>query len=258
VFRQCFIALTVSLVVCGSVRVEARNDQDDITSTITRFKTATEANPNNPVTRKGLGNAYLMAGKLEEAMEQFRQTIKLKSDDGEAYIGLARAQMRRNKMKDAAQTLRDGIKMGQVYSRLDQSDNSIAEFKQSIKLDGSNAVAHRDLGASLGMKGDIPGELAEEKKALELKPDDADALYYIGNAYAMQGDVPNAAKSLEKCVRLDPKNGDALKLLAGVKAADHKFPEAIKLAEDACKLNPDDKDAKLTLSKIKDAAEGKK
>jgi tetratricopeptide (TPR) repeat protein len=267
-FKRAAISclLGAAALTFGNDRCFAESEKDDINATIVRYKAGVEANPSNPKLRKGLGNAYLTAGDLDNAIDQFKQAAKLKPDDIESFVGMARAQMRRGLYKESAASLRSGLrvqpndadahyKLGQVLTRLSNNpDDAMHEFQQTIKLDPQHSGAHRDLGMLKGLAHDVDGQIAEEKKALELKPDDADSLYYLGNAYAMKNERKDAAKCLQRCVEIDSKNVDAFQLLSGINAADGNFPQAIKYAETACTLDPINKGAKLTLEKVKAAA----
>jgi Flp pilus assembly protein TadD len=58
---------------------------------IAAFKEVAEDMPDDPVVRFGLAGAYLDAGQAENAVSEYRETIRLKPDYSAAYRGLGRA-----------------------------------------------------------------------------------------------------------------------------------------------------------------------
>ncbi len=146
------------------------------------------------------------------------------------------------------------LKYGQMLTRLDKMDQALDQFRQAIKLNASDAIAHRDYGACLGLKKDYAGEIAEEEKAIGLKSDDGDSYYYLGSAYSLLGKRTEAQTNLLRCVELDKKNADAYSILSGIACANDQFKEAIKYAETAANLEPGNTQYATALRKIKEAS----
>jgi Flp pilus assembly protein TadD len=49
-------------------------------------------------------------------------------------------------------------------------DGAIAEYREALRLNSSNPLAHYDLGVALEKKGDLAGALQEYRAAYELNP----------------------------------------------------------------------------------------
>src|SRR5438132_13683950 len=98
--NKCFAiaagALLLASTLAGDpIHAATKQDQEDISATILRYKSAIQVNPKNPDTRCKLAEAYLAGGQIDSAMEQFRKTIDLDPMTSAAYIGLARTQIKK-------------------------------------------------------------------------------------------------------------------------------------------------------------------
>ena len=79
-----------------------------------------------------------------------------------------------------------------------------------MRLNPENDVAHYNLGAALGKKGDWGGEITEEHEALRLNPKNELALdnlviAHIGRGLALEkkGDLDGAIAEYRKALRLN-------------------------------------------------------
>ena len=75
---------------------------------IAAFKEVAQDMPDDPVVRFGLAGAYLDAGQAENAVSEYRETIRLKPDYSAAYRGLGRALERAGRIDDAVAAYTQG------------------------------------------------------------------------------------------------------------------------------------------------------
>ena len=80
-----------------------------------------------------MGYALLSQGKLDEAIAEYRQAIRLKPDDAEAHNNLGTI----------------------LCDRKHDYEGAIAEFREAIRLKPDDAEAHHDLGAALTGQGKL-------------------------------------------------------------------------------------------------------
>src|SRR2546423_4618206 len=76
---------------------------------IAQFKEVADEMPNDPEVRFGLAGAYLAAGQAEHAVDEYRETIRLKPDYSAAYRGLGRALERTGRIADAVAAYTQGL-----------------------------------------------------------------------------------------------------------------------------------------------------
>ena len=75
---------------------------------IAEFKEVAGEMPDDPVVRFGLAGAYLDAGQPENAVEEYRETIRLKPDYSAAHRGLGRALERAGRIPEAIAAYQQG------------------------------------------------------------------------------------------------------------------------------------------------------
>jgi tetratricopeptide (TPR) repeat protein len=109
------------------------------------------------------------AGKYEEAIEAYKQTIKLKPDFVDAYIHL-----------------------GSAYGALDRHEEEIEAYKQLLRINPDDAKVYNQLGSAYGKSGKYEQAIGAYKQAIKLKPGFADAHYNLGVAYLQLEDTSSA------------------------------------------------------------------
>ena len=76
---------------------------------IAAFKEVAEEMPDDPEVRFGLAGAYLDAGQAENAVDEYRETIRLKPDYSAAHRGLGRALERAGRAEEAKAAYQQGL-----------------------------------------------------------------------------------------------------------------------------------------------------
>ena len=78
---------------------------------IAAFKEVAEEMPDDPEVRFGLAGAYLAAEQAENAVVEYRETIRLKPDYSAAYRGLGRALERAGQIAEARAVFAQGLEV---------------------------------------------------------------------------------------------------------------------------------------------------
>jgi len=160
----------------------------------------------------------LDSSRHSEAIEHYKRSIELNSNDPEAHNNL-------------------GILLGQNYeTRL----NSIHEFEEAIRLRPDYAEAHNDLAAILSQDpSQIENAISHYRYALKAKPDLAQAHNNLANLLKKQGLYSEAFTHYEQALKLNPRYAEAENNLANmlVQQGGHD-EEAISHYKSAAKLAP--------------------
>jgi serine/threonine-protein kinase len=180
------------------------------------YREAVRLNPDQAVSHLNLGFLLDSQGKPGEAIPEFREAIRLKHDEGKARRGL-----------------------GVALTNQGQLAEAIAEFHESIRIRPNNATVHLDLGGALSRQGKTDEAIAEYREAIRLKPDDADAHNNLGNALVSQGKLDEAVAALREAIRLEPDWALAHSNLGNALQAKGKFDEAVAECREAIRLKPD-------------------
>ena len=144
-------------------------------------------------------------GKLDEAVAQYREAMRLKSDDAEAHYNLGNA-------------LRDHGK----------HDEAIAEYREAIRLKPNDADAHNSLGYTLSDQGKHDEAADEFRAAIRLKPDYAEVHYNLGNTLRDQGKPAEAADEYHAAIRTKPDYAEAHCNLGLILHRSDQYAEAIE------------------------------
>lgn len=168
------------------------------------------------VTYFSVGTALNDQGRYEEAAEQLKKSLELKTDFVQAYINLATTHMKLNRW-DAAATY----------------------LQQALEIQSNNPVALQNL-ATVRIEQKRYDE-AEEilKQTLEIDPYMTQSLCSMSRLLMRQGNRQAAIQMLQKAVRIDQQSAEAHAELAMAWMADRDFQSAADSFESAYQLNPD-------------------
>jgi tetratricopeptide (TPR) repeat protein len=99
-----------------------------------------------------LGNTLLSQGRFDEAIDQYREALRLKPNLAEAYANLGVALKNQGKLEDA-----------------------LAQYNRALELDPELADVHNNAGVVLFRLGRKEEAIRSFRRALELRPDFPDA-----------------------------------------------------------------------------------
>src|SRR5437762_3278054 len=106
------------------------------------------------------GSELAGQGKLDEAIREFREAIRLNPEYAEAHYDLGAALFE----------LDNGV------------DEALVEFREALRINPGDAETHNTFGLALLEAGNVDEALHEYREALRLNPQYAEARYNLGNA----------------------------------------------------------------------------
>jgi spermidine synthase/Tfp pilus assembly protein PilF len=148
--------------------------------------------------RNARGAALATDGRLDEAIEEFRNVLRLDPDSAETHWNLGRALASRGQIPAAVAELRRSVELdpnqgpphydlASTLLDLDQVDGAIDEFRAAIRLMPKAVEAHNNLGIALGRKGRLEEAANEFQEALKLNPNYAEAQHNLASALQAAG-----------------------------------------------------------------------
>jgi tetratricopeptide (TPR) repeat protein len=159
-----------------------------------------------------LGISFYQLGKYSEAKAPLERAVTANPDDNNAELFLARALIRLEDHRNAAEHLQNLARrepdnqevwylLGKVYMHL--SEQSLAKMNA---IDPNSVLAHEMSGEIMASMKNYDGAVVEFKKAVEMAPQQAGTHYELANAYWNLGDWDAASTEFQAELANDPHN----------------------------------------------------
>jgi Flp pilus assembly protein TadD len=161
-------------------------DQRELRKNVDYATMKVRRNPTDPASHNLLGGRYLQSGRVDEALKEFHETLRLDPNHPEAHYNL-----------------------GQALRTLGRSSEALAEFRTAARLAPRNDQVLVNLGNALQDGGDVEEAIGYYRRALTLNPDFAGAHNNLGTALASQGRLEEAIAEFRRALEDDPENRDA-------------------------------------------------
>jgi len=171
--------------------------------------------PNAPSTHYNLGVAYGKLGRYQEAIDEYKQTIKIKPDYAEAHYDLGTVYYGLGRYQDAIESYKQAIKikpdlvevhynLGVAYGRIGRYQDAVESFKQVVRIKPDYAKAHDNLGVAYGELGRYQDAIEAYKQAIRIKPDSTQAHYNLGVNYYKLGRYQDAVEACKQAIQIKP------------------------------------------------------
>ena len=208
------ISLT-TLGICTHRQVSFWNNS------FTLFSHAIEVTQNNYIAHNNLGVAYDSIGRYQDAVEAYKQTIKIRPDFAEAHSNLGAVYGKVGRWEDAIESCKQAIRiqsdfaeahsnLGFAYGNLGRYQDAIEAYKQAIRINPDYAEAHCNLGAAYGKLGRWQEGIESCKQAIRIKPDFVLAHYNLGVTYLVAGNKGLALEEYKILKTLDAEKANEL------------------------------------------------
>jgi tetratricopeptide (TPR) repeat protein len=138
-------------------------------------------NPGASMPRLNLGLLLQQAGRLDEAIAEYRHALAAHPDEADLHDNL-----------------------GVALAAQGHLDEAIGHWRRALALAPARAGTHGNLGNALAQQGDLGGAVAAYEAALRIEPTHADASNNLGNVLAMLGRADDAIARYQAALRYDP------------------------------------------------------
>src|SRR5271157_2434927 len=248
--------------------------QADHEQAIDNYLKAMKIEDKNSDIYHSLGQAYVAAGRSDEAIRTFEQGSRLfpeesefKDDLASVYNRIGGAHFAAKKYKDAIEYYKKTIELNPKDKKLradayfyaglilgffqEKKDfkTGIEYLQKSVADDPGNQLSHTALGIFYHLAG-LDNEAIQSLK----RANDIEATYWsceqMGEAYLKLGKYDLAIQSLNKAISLDQDDPEAYYTLGRVYAETKKYDLAIQSLNKAISLDQDDPEAYYTLGRV--------
>ncbi|MBI5572216.1 MAG: tetratricopeptide repeat protein [Desulfomonile tiedjei] len=174
-----------------------------------------QRNPGNWTAANYLGHAFMGAGKGQDAIGAFRNTLTWKQqyidERLEKALLLERAGNREAAAKEQAEAARVKTtlavalhNLGNAYLLSDLPAQAAEQYTRAVKLEPTFGKALTNLGVANIAMGKYPDAIAMLTRAVELDPNNFEAHYNLGFALRVSGDRALSDKHFQKARQLRP------------------------------------------------------
>ncbi|MBI1849825.1 MAG: tetratricopeptide repeat protein [Planctomycetes bacterium] len=232
-----FAVTTLALVSCATphsgveaekVRMLTRAERLD--DAISAGRSAAKNDPQDAQLKIALGEAYLAANRIDDAVDVLTDATQLAPKDpvAQADLGVARYQKALDMIDSSAQA----TVVGGLFN------DAASSLEKSLALDAKNADARFCLALVRFQQFRFDDARAELEKVLVQRPNDALVLFKLGEVAAADDRMADAANAYRRAVTALPGYEEASQRLAEILAASGDAAGAGKALEDALRVNP--------------------
>ena len=167
------------LVLTGVLFLFTRQQSRMYTDVETLYRRTIARNPTCWMAYNNLGNILYQANRIPEAMDLFKQALRIKPAVAHYSLGNAL------------------VLTGRTSEAIDQ-------YKQALRIDPDYAEVHNNLGNALFITGRTSEAIDQYMQALQINLNYADAHNNLGAALARMGRISEAIEQVKAALRIKP------------------------------------------------------
>jgi tetratricopeptide (TPR) repeat protein len=218
-------------------------------------------NAPSPTSHLSLGGVYAQAGRLPDAITQYRAAWRLAPRDATTVCALAKALAQTGQLDEAALVCQQALshvgndarvhfQYGNVLRVLHRADDVLREYTEATRLDPRLVEARVNLGGALAERGRTEEAIAELRQALRLQPDHVGARYNLATALMARGLVAEAIDDYQQVLAARPDFPEARINLARALESVGQRDAAIAELRAVLQKTPDQAEARGMLASL--------
>ena len=197
---------------------------------VTIYSRALDVTENNYIAYNNLGMTYFAAGRHDEAMAMFQQSIRCNPKFADAYNNIGLELSGRGDFSAAISMFQQAIdlqpnikkarsNMGWAYLKQGRAEEAWKMFETALKKDPANAdpnnlaSACNILAIYLAEQGERAFAIRFFQEAIRLQPNYDKAYYNLGLAYLKQDMIREAREMFETALKKNPNSAGAREML---------------------------------------------
>ncbi len=208
-----------------------------------------EEQPQNYDAHNNLGNYFYKQGKLDKAVSELEEAVRLKKNYPEGHNSLGTMYIDKGFIDKAISEYTEAIKykpifpeayynLGNACIKKGLVDDSMAFYRKAISMGMYNPQVFNNLGSAYMKKGMINEAEKQYKKALLIYRDFAEVHSNLGYIYTERGDLGKATLELKEALRLQPNHANAHNNLGAIYCQEGLWDKAQDEFLLAVKLDP--------------------
>ncbi len=254
------VAPAASLVVVLTFTIMTIQRNSVWANSMALWEDAESKSPEKPRTHFNLAEAYQLAGRLPEALREYRHALEIKPDIHAAYSNMAAILLDRGQFDEAEEVLlrvtelapdfTDGfVNLAVLYLRRSDPDRALEAVNRALTINAESVPAHLNKGDALTLKGEYALAVESYERAASLRPDVSLSQLKLGLAYDRLGDREAAERQFRALLE-SAVAAEAYRNLGVLYARAADDDRALEYLLEATRLRPRDPDAHHDLGAI--------
>ena len=218
---------------------------------VTLWTDALSKNPNCWQSHKNLGTGFAGQGKINEALGQYREALRLKPDNASVRNNLGDIFAATGQIADAIAQYRAALNvlskeaesrhhLGDAYLHQGHVHEAEFQYKLASADDPLCASVHNNLGDGLLHEGRVEECIIQCRLALDIAPTSSKAHLVLGRALWAKGQPEEAISQFQQSVKSAPSDASARNDLGVALANRGEWQEAVAQLREAVRLKPED------------------
>ena len=210
------------------------------------------------ITALNVGTELQAAGRLDEAVEQYRRVLALTPDDALAHSNLGTALAAQDRLDEAVGHYEQALalvpgdadahsNLGNALLSLGRTAEGAASLRRALDLDPASAEAHAALGIALHDGGELDDAIVHLRRAIDLGAASAELHNRLGIVLGSRNRLDEAAVEFRRAIDLDPGHIDAHANLGTALQLQGRLDEAVTRFRGALRIAPDHPDLQARL-----------
>lgn len=232
---------------------------------------ALEKSPGSARAHFGMGTAYAINGLLDEAIQEYRESIRIAPYYPDSFYGLGLAyykkgvgmtdkalSVKKELIAEAIRQYRKALEivptrmdvhnsLALLYEEQEMLEEAIKENYEILRYKPDDFDVLIRLGLVYFQKGLYEDALFQYKKALDIAPESAAPYNNIGMVYAVIGETREAESWFKKSLDREPESAETYYNLGFLYQNTGRLDEAGKAYKKALAINPDYEEARIRL-----------
>jgi len=222
------------------------------------FEHALAVTSDNYLAHNQLGVALEGENRHPEAVEHYRQALRIRPNYAQAMDNLGLDLAKMNRGAEALEYLQQAVRinpdsadaqynLGIALAAAGRLDEAVEHYRRALGIKPDHVQAMNNLGVALGNMDRLPEAIECLRHAVRLQPDFADAHYNLGLALDDTGRLDEAVEHYRRVLGIKPDHVQAMNYLGVALGKMNRLPEAIECLQNAVRIHPDFADAQYNL-----------
>lgn len=197
-----------------------------------------------------LGGQYYDQGRYDKAVGAYREAVRLKPDDNDAWNNLGSSYYQQKQYANAEAAYTESIRlkaddevawmnMGLIYDNNGEINKAEAAYQHAIRLKPDYALLWYNMGAGYLDHGLYAKAESALQRAVELKVDFVEAWYSLGELFTEQKQYARAEKAYKEAIRFRSNYAAAWNNLGNIYRLQKEYAKAESALLEAVRLKAD-------------------